>query len=75
MLRLTAYVLILISSLSPLAAQELDPRRWSHLPINTNFLGGAYAYTEGDISFDPALLIEDTEVRCATPQLRIYPDF
>ncbi|MGD9293412.1 MAG: hypothetical protein PVI41_00895 [Roseobacter sp.] len=58
-----AYVLVLFSTLSPLAAQELDPRRWSHLPINTNFFGDAYAYTGGDISFDPALLLEDAEVR------------
>ena len=58
-----AAVLVLFSMLSPLGAQELDPRRWSHLPINTNFFGGAYAYTEGNISFDPALLIEDAEVR------------
>jgi len=57
-----ATILVLFAMLSTLAAQELDPRRWSHLPINTNFFGGAYAYTEGDISFDPALLIEDTEV-------------
>ena len=66
MRRLTIYILVLFSTLSPLAAQELDPRRWSHLPINTNFFGGAYAYTEGDISFDPALLIEDAEVRLDT---------
>ena len=66
MRRFTIYILVLFSTLSPLAAQELDPRRWSHLPINTNFFGGAYAYTEGDISFDPALLIEDAEVRLDT---------
>ncbi len=62
MLRLPAFVLFVFTSLSPLLAQELDPRRWSHLPINTNFFGGAYAHLEGDISFDPALLIEDAEV-------------
>lgn len=61
-----ATILVLFSTLSPLAAQELDPRRWSHLPINTNFFGSAYAYTEGDISFDPALLLEDVEVSLDT---------
>jgi hypothetical protein len=39
-------------------AQELDPRRWSHLPIDTNFAVAGYAYTEADISLDPTLLIE-----------------
>ncbi|MGD9294051.1 MAG: transporter [Roseobacter sp.] len=54
--------MIILTSLSPLMAQELDPRRWSHLPINTNFFGGAYAHLKGDISFDPALLIEGAKV-------------
>ncbi|MGD8894222.1 MAG: hypothetical protein PVF94_14420, partial [Desulfobacterales bacterium] len=30
-------------------AQELEPRRWSHLPTGTNFVGGGYAYTQADI--------------------------
>ncbi|MBW1768845.1 MAG: transporter [Deltaproteobacteria bacterium] len=47
-------------------AQELEPRRWSHLPIGTNFAGGAYAYTEADISFDPVLRIEDVKMEMHT---------
>lgn len=70
-----ACALVLFSTLSPLAAQELDPRRWSHLPINTNFFGGAYAYSEGDISFDPALLIEDAEVKFNTVALAYLRTF
>jgi hypothetical protein len=42
-------------------AQELDPRRWSHLPIGTNFAGAVYAYTEADISVDPVLRIENVK--------------
>ncbi|MFC1765042.1 transporter [Planctomycetota bacterium] len=41
-------------------AQELVPRRWSHVPIGTNFVGLGYAYTRGDIAFDPVLQIEET---------------
>jgi hypothetical protein len=40
-------------------AQELEPRRWSHLPVGANFFGVGYAYTESDILFDPTLQIED----------------
>jgi hypothetical protein len=40
-------------------AQDLEPRRWSHLPIGLNVLGVATAWTDGDISFDPVLRIED----------------
>ena len=43
-------------------AEELEPRRWTHLPINTNFIGGGFAHTDADISFDPVLKIEDGQV-------------
>jgi hypothetical protein len=33
----------------PCSAQDIEPRRWSHLPLGGNFAGVAYAYTEGDI--------------------------
>lgn len=46
-----------LSSIS--LAEELEPRRWTHLPINTNFIGGGFAHTDADISFDPVLKIED----------------
>jgi hypothetical protein len=47
-------------------AQELEPRRWSHLPTGTNFAGGAYAYTEADIFLDPVLRIENVEMEMHT---------
>ena len=47
-------------------AQELEPRRWSHLPTGTNFVGGGYVYTEADISSDPVLRIEDVEMEMHT---------
>jgi len=46
--------------------QELDPRRWSHLPIGTNFAGAGYAYTEADFALDPALRIEDVKLELHT---------
>jgi hypothetical protein len=42
-------------------AQELEPRRWSHLPTGANFAGAGYVYTEADISFDPILRIENAK--------------
>ena len=47
-------------------AQELEPRRWSHLPIDANYLAVAYANTQGDIFFDPVLRIEDGTVSMHT---------
>jgi hypothetical protein len=47
---------------SPCGAEELEPRRWAHLPIDTNYIGGGYSYTQADIAFDPVLKIEDGQV-------------
>ena len=50
----------------PCAAQDMEPRRWSHLPIGLNLAGIAYAHTEADISFNPVLRIEDVELELHT---------
>jgi hypothetical protein len=50
------------ASVSSLFAQELQVRRWTHLPINHNFITGNYVSTEGEIAFDPVLRIEDANV-------------
>ncbi|MFW9845637.1 MAG: transporter [Candidatus Thorarchaeota archaeon] len=47
-------------------AQELEPRRWSHLPTGKNFFGVGYVYTKADIFFDPVLRIEDAEMEMHT---------
>jgi hypothetical protein len=43
----------------PAFSQDLEPRRWSHLPVGSNFAGLGYTYTEGDITFNPVLRIEE----------------
>ena len=42
-------------------AQDLEPRRWSQLPTGLNFLGVGLAHVEGDIFFDPVLLVNDAK--------------
>lgn len=51
---------------SPALAQELEARRWSHLPTGQNLAHVTYAHTKGDIAFDPTLGIEDAEVEMDT---------
>lgn len=48
------------------AAQDMEPRRWTHLPVGTDVLGVGYVYTTGDLSFDPVLRIEDATVEMHT---------
>ncbi len=40
-------------------AQDTEPRRWAQLPTGVNFAGIGYGYIDGDIFFDPLLLIEE----------------
>ena len=42
-----------------LVAQDLEPRRWTQMPTGLNFTGIGIGHTEGDIFFDPVLLIEE----------------
>jgi len=53
----------------PVLAQEVEPRRWSHLPVGANFAGVAYAYTDTDISLDPVLQIENASAEIQTAAL------
>jgi hypothetical protein len=45
--------------LGSVEAQDLEPRRWSHLPTGLNVFGLATGATDGDIFFDPVLRAED----------------
>jgi len=56
-------------------AQDMEPRRWTHLPVDLNVLGVAYAYSTGDLQFDPALRIEDATVEMHTVLLSYNRSF
>ncbi len=68
-------LLLVFASAATTRAQELEPGRWNHLPINTNFIGVGYAYAEGDLSLDPVLQIEDATVQIHTVALRTIRTF
>ena len=61
----TGFFTFLILSLwctNSLYSQDVEPRRWSSLPLNTKIIGAGYGYTSGDVSFDPILQVEDAKV-------------
>jgi hypothetical protein len=70
-----AGLLALCVSALPCHAQDIEPRRWSHLPLGANFAGVAYAYTEGDIFFNPVLRIEDGEFELNTAAFKYIHAF
>lgn len=55
--------------------QDIEPRRWSHLPIGANFAGAAYAYTTGDIYLDPELRIQDAQFDLQTIGVKYIRSF
>ncbi len=64
--RRAAAALFVLLSAGNSNGQDLEPRRWSHLPIDTNFGGVGFARTTGDITLNPVLKIEDGEVEMDT---------
>src|SRR5260370_22626613 len=48
------------------AAQEMEPRSYSAVPIGTNFIGMDYARSSGDILFDPSLPVTDLQSKINT---------
>ena len=43
----------------PVRAQEMEPRSYSNSPIGTRFFLAAYARSEGNLSFDSSVPVED----------------
>jgi len=64
-LKLFSYSLLCVLSITlafPCYALDPEPRKWNHVPMDTNFAGVAYVYTEADIFVDPVLMLEDVEM-------------
>ncbi len=56
-------VLAVLAGAGVAHAQELEPRAYSNLPTGLNFLLAGYGYTEGNLSFDPSVPLEDADLR------------
>jgi len=70
---LCVFMVIGVPFLCP--AQEIEPRRWSHLPKDTNFVGAGYSYTEAKIYLDPVLRIEDADMQLHTWAIKYIRTF
>ena len=62
-------------AVQPSLAQDIEPRRWSHVPIGANFAGAAYAYTTGDIYFDPELQLKNVQFDLQTIGVKYIRSF
>lgn len=56
-------------------ADDIEPRRWTPLPVGTTVVGVGAIRGEGDITFDPVLKIEDATVETTTTLLSFLQAF
>jgi hypothetical protein len=54
-----AIFLLLVSKMA--ISQDIEPRRWTPLPVGMNVASVGYINTDGNIYFDPVLKIENTK--------------
>jgi hypothetical protein len=47
-------------------AQQLEPRAYANLPVGLNFLIAGYAYSRGDVLFDPSVPVSDANAKVNT---------
>lgn len=47
--------LLVLSLAGPCLAQDIEPRRWTLLPVGMNVPGAGVIRTDGDIALDPVL--------------------
>lgn len=54
---------IFLSKVTAVYAQELEPRSYSNIPVGLNYLFTGYAYSAGGVLFDPAVPIENANIK------------
>ena len=58
-------ILATLGSLAPTTAcaQQMDPRSYANVPIDLNFLLAGYAYSWGDVVFDPSVPVTNADAK------------
>jgi hypothetical protein len=67
--------LSLLPLAGPLAAEDIEPRRWTPLPVGTTVVGAGAVLSEGDVAFDPVLKVEDATVKATTTLVSVVHAF
>jgi len=61
-LSLLITALIILSKISLVNAQDLEPRAYTNLPVGLNFFVAGYSYQSGGVLFDPAVPLENASI-------------
>jgi hypothetical protein len=65
----------MLLSAGGVAAQDVEPRRWTALPVGTTVVGVGVIRGAGDVAFDPMLKLEGTTVETTTTVVSIVQAF
>ncbi len=68
-------VVVTILVFSNLNAQDLDPRRYTNIPIAQNFLVLAFLYSDGDVNFAASAPLSEARIRIDGPALAYLRSF
>lgn len=52
-----------LSWLSPVCAQDLEPRAYTNIPVGLNFVVVGYSYMSGGVLFDPAVPLDNANIK------------
>jgi hypothetical protein len=58
--------MIVLLAVAAARAQDLEPRAYVNTPVGMNFLIAGYAYSEGGVSTDPSVPIQDAQLQLNT---------
>jgi len=70
-----AIALCLLLAAAPLGAQDLDPRAYTHTPVNGTFLVWGFGFSHGGVLTDPTGPVKDLEATIETPSLGVARSF
>lgn len=62
LLRLIAAI-VLLSRISAVCAQDLEPRAYTNIPVGVNFFVAGYTHMAGGVLFDPAVPLENANIK------------
>jgi len=60
---------------APLSAQDLDPRAYANIPVNSTFLVSGFAVSHGGVVNDPTLPDFDVDATVETPSVGVGHSF
>jgi hypothetical protein len=68
-------VLCLLLVAAPLPAQDLDPRAYANVPVNSTFLITGFSLSHGGVLTDPTLPVTDINATIETPSVGVGHSF